>query len=53
MLPSINYMTLIFALQAVREGNIKYCNTLGLTLNEVREINKLSLDELFLSAKHP
>ncbi|EAA9298080.1 DUF2857 domain-containing protein [Salmonella enterica subsp. diarizonae] len=51
MLPSINYMTLIFALQAVREGNIKYCNTIGLTLDEMREINKLSLDELFFISK--
>ncbi|EAP2381905.1 DUF2857 family protein, partial [Salmonella enterica] len=51
MLPSINYMTLIFVLQAVREGNIKYCNTLGLTLNEIRELNKLSLDELFFISK--
>lgn len=51
MLTSINYMTLIFVLQAVREGNIKYCNTLGLTLNEIRELNKLSLDELFFISK--
>lgn len=51
MLPSINYMTLIFSLQAVREGNIKYCNRLGLTLDEMRELNKLSLDELFFISK--
>lgn len=53
MLPSLNYITLTLVLQAVRDGNINYCNAIGLTLDEVRELSKLTLDEFLFISKTP
>lgn len=53
MLPSLNYITLTLVLQAVRDGNINYCNSVGLTLDEVRELSKLTLDEFLFISKTP
>ncbi|EAA6844983.1 DUF2857 domain-containing protein, partial [Salmonella enterica subsp. enterica] len=53
MLPSLNYITLTLVLQAVRDGNINYCNSVGLTLDEARELSKLTLDEFLFISKTP
>ncbi|WP_275166520.1 DUF2857 domain-containing protein [Citrobacter koseri] len=47
MIPSINYAILTNALFALKEGNIRYCESLGFTFDEMNALNQLSLDELF------
>lgn len=34
MLPSLNHIILTVALQALREGNIHHCETMGFTYDE-------------------
>lgn len=47
MIPSINYAILTDALHALKSGNIRHCESLGFTFDEMNALNKLSLDELF------
>ncbi|MGQ7746192.1 DUF2857 domain-containing protein [Pectobacterium brasiliense] len=48
MIPSINYVILTDALHALKQGNIRYCESLGFTFDEMNDLNLLSLDELFM-----
>ncbi|GLW36540.1 hypothetical protein Pcaca04_04760 [Pectobacterium carotovorum subsp. carotovorum] len=47
MTPSLNYAVLTDALHALKEGNIRHCEALGFTLDEMNALSKLSPDELF------
>ena len=47
MIPSLNYDVLSDVLHALKEGNIRYCESLGFTFDEMNALNQLSLDELF------
>lgn len=47
MIPSLNYVVLTDALKALKEGNIRHCEALGFTFDEMDALNHLSLDELF------
>ena len=47
MIPLINYTILTDALHALKEGNIRHCESLGFTFDEMNALTQLSLDELF------
>ena len=47
-IPSLNYAVLIQALTALKQGNIRQCEALGFTYDELNTIAHLSLEELFL-----
>lgn len=47
MIPSINYAIMADALHALKEGNIRHCEALGFTLDEINALDQLSLEELF------
>ncbi|MBW5893289.1 DUF2857 domain-containing protein [Pectobacterium polaris] len=51
MFPSLNYAVLTNALAALKEGNFRYCETLGFTFDELNILNQLSLDELFIVSR--
>ncbi|HDL7808505.1 TPA: DUF2857 domain-containing protein [Yersinia enterocolitica] len=51
MIPSINYAILTDALHALKEGNIRYCESFGFTFDEMNALNQLSLDELFIISR--
>ncbi|KAA8995868.1 MULTISPECIES: DUF2857 domain-containing protein [Pectobacteriaceae] len=51
MIPSLNYAVLTDVLHALKEGNIRYCEALGFTYDEMNAINQLSLDELFIVSR--
>lgn len=51
MIPSLNYAVLTDALHALKEGNIRHCESLGFTYNELEAINRLSMDELFILSR--
>ncbi|MEB2416675.1 DUF2857 domain-containing protein [Citrobacter sp. R-1.5.2] len=51
MIPSLNYAVLTNALCALKEGNFRYCETLGFTFDELNALNQLSLDELFIISR--
>ncbi|EDS7122083.1 DUF2857 domain-containing protein [Salmonella enterica subsp. enterica] len=51
MIPSLNYSVLTDALHALKEGNIRHCEALGFTYNELEAINALSVDELFILSR--
>ncbi|KGA35281.1 DUF2857 domain-containing protein [Pectobacterium brasiliense] len=51
MFPSLNYVVLTNALTALKEGNFRYCETLGFTFDELNALNQLSLDELFIVSR--
>ncbi|KAA0558696.1 DUF2857 domain-containing protein [Citrobacter braakii] len=51
MIPSLNYVVLTDALHALKEGNIRHCEALGFTLDEINALNQLSLDELFIVSR--
>lgn len=51
MIPSLNYAVLTDALNALNGGDIRYCESLGFTLDEMNALNCLSLDELFLLSR--
>ncbi|MFP1778757.1 DUF2857 domain-containing protein [Lonsdalea quercina] len=51
MIPSLNYAVLTNALTALKEGNFRYCETLGFTFDELNALNQLSLDELFIVSR--
>ncbi|PJR59500.1 hypothetical protein CWM52_20945 [Raoultella sp. T31] len=48
MIPTLNYVVLVNALHALKEGNVRHCEALGFTFDEMITLNKLSLDELFI-----
>lgn len=47
MIPTLNYDVLTDVLHALKEGNIRYCESLGFTFDEMNALNQLSLDEIF------
>ncbi|EKN4700395.1 DUF2857 family protein, partial [Yersinia ruckeri] len=51
MIPSLNFTVLINALHALKEGNYRYCETLGFTFDELNTLNQLSLEELFIVSR--
>lgn len=51
IIPSLNYAVLTDALHALKEGNIRYCESLGFTFDEMNALNQLSLDELFIISR--
>ncbi|GAB7208138.1 hypothetical protein OS21_46380 [Dickeya oryzae] len=51
MIPSLNYAVLTHALAALKDGNFRYCETLGFTFDELNSLNQLSLDELFIVSR--
>lgn len=51
MIPSLNYAVLTDTLHALKEGNIRHCEALGFTYNELEAINHLSMDELFILSR--
>ena len=51
MIPSLNYAVLIDALYALKEGNLRHCEALGFTFDEMNTLNQLSLDELFIVSR--
>ncbi|EDQ7230744.1 DUF2857 domain-containing protein [Salmonella enterica subsp. enterica] len=51
MIPSLNYAVLTEALHALKDGNIRHCEALGFTYDELNAINKLSIDELFVVSR--
>lgn len=51
MIPSLNYAVLTDALHALKEGNIRHCEALGFTYNELEAINRLSMDEFFILSR--
>ena len=52
MIPSLNYAVLTDALKALKEGNIRHCEALGFTFDEMNALNQLSLDELFIISRN-
>jgi len=53
MIPSLNYSILTDILHALKEGNIRHCEALGFTYNELTAINALSVEELFIISRSP
>lgn len=51
MIPSLNYAVLTDALNALREGDIRHCESLGFTFDEMNALNLLSLDEMFMVSR--
>lgn len=51
MIPSLNYAILADALYALKEGNIRHCEALGFTFDEINALNRLTLDELFIVSR--
>ncbi len=49
MLPSLNHIILTVALQALREGNIHHCETMGFTYDEMNLLGCLSINEALLN----
>ncbi|WPJ22503.1 DUF2857 domain-containing protein [Serratia marcescens] len=51
MIPSLNYAVLTDALNALKEGDIRHCESMGFTFDEMNALNLLSLDELFMVSR--
>lgn len=51
MIPSLNYAVLTDALHALKEGDLRHCETMGFTFDEMNTLNQLSLDELFMVSR--
>ncbi|WP_147198623.1 DUF2857 domain-containing protein [Erwinia sp. BNK-24-b] len=51
IIPSLNYAVLTDALHALKDGNIRHCESLGFTFDEMNALNQLSLDELFIISR--
>lgn len=51
MIPSLNYAVLTDALYALKDGNIRHCEALGFTFDEMNALNQLTLDELFIISR--
>lgn len=50
MTPSVNQAVLTHVMQALKEGQIRYCESLGFSPQELSELTRLSVDDvLFLS----
>jgi len=50
MIPSVNQAVLTHVMQALKEGQIRYCESLGFSPQELCELTRLSVDDiLFLS----
>lgn len=51
MIPSLNFAVLTDSLHALKEGNLRHCEALGFTFDEMNTLNQLSLDELFIVSR--
>ncbi|MBK0015646.1 DUF2857 domain-containing protein [Kosakonia sp. S42] len=51
MIPSLNFAVLTDALHALKEGNLRHCEALGFTFDEMNTLNQLSIDELFIVSR--
>lgn len=51
MIPSLNYTILTDAIHALKDGNVRHCESLGFTYDELNAINRLSMDELFILSR--
>lgn len=51
MIPSLNYAILTNALYALKEDNIRHCESLGFTFDEMNTLSQLSLDEVFIISR--
>lgn len=51
MIPSLNYAVLTDAIHALKEGNVRHCEALGFTYDELNALNQLSVDELFILSR--
>lgn len=51
IIQSLNYAVLTDTLHALKDGNIRHCESLGFTFDEMNTLNQLSLDELFLISR--
>ncbi|HDT4647848.1 TPA: DUF2857 domain-containing protein [Citrobacter freundii] len=51
MFPSLNHAVLTEALYALKEGNFRHCETLGFTFDEMKSLNQLTLDQLFIISR--
>ncbi|MCW2484443.1 DUF2857 domain-containing protein [Candidatus Symbiopectobacterium sp. NZEC127] len=51
MIPSLNYVILIDALRALKEGKIRYCEKLGFTYDEMNALNRMTLDDFFIISR--
>ncbi|WP_250870544.1 DUF2857 domain-containing protein [Hafnia paralvei] len=47
MISSINHSILTQVLRALKDGNIRHCESLGFTHSELNQLNQLTMDELF------
>ncbi len=52
MLPSLNHIILTVALQALREGNIHHCETMGFTYDEMNLLGCLSINDLITLSQY-
>ncbi|HBR1893748.1 DUF2857 domain-containing protein [Klebsiella quasipneumoniae subsp. similipneumoniae] len=52
MIPLLNYAVLTDVLHALKEGNLRHCEALGFTFDEMAALNQLSLDELFIVSRN-
>ncbi|VFS81230.1 Protein of uncharacterised function (DUF2857) [Salmonella enterica subsp. diarizonae] len=46
MLPTINQAVLSQVIQALKDGNVRYCEALGFDREELNELNALTFEEL-------
>lgn len=46
MLPTINQAVLSQVIQALKDGNVRYCEALGFDREELNELNVLTFEEL-------
>ncbi len=46
MLPTINQAVLSQVIQALKDGNVRYCEALGFDREELNELNALTVEEL-------
>ena len=53
MLPSLNHIILTVALQALREGNIHHCETMGSLYDEMNLLGCLSINDLITLSQAP
>lgn len=53
MIPSLNYTVLTDVLHALKEGDIRHCESLGFTFDEMNNLSQMSLDELFIVSRSP
>lgn len=51
MTPSLNYFILLDLLFSLKEGNIRYCEALGFTYDELNFLSRISIHELFVACR--